>query len=496
MNQTKNQMPRSTFLTIWIFLFLPITFIGQSLTLSDAIDRAQKESLSAQYADLRLQVAYWQFRSFKATYLPAVNFSGNVVNYDRSIRSEFDFVNSRYDYFFQSNLTNTARFSMDQRITLTGGEVYVDTYLGRLENFGDGASLTFSSIPIRIGLRQPLFGFNEWKWEKQLEPLKYARSQKEFVAEQEEIAYRTVQYFFSLARAQLSLEIARYDYGNADTLLRIGRERAALGTLTQDDLLELQMARLEAESSLSQAELELGKAQDQFRIYLSMEEEAPTILLPESLPNLQVPPDEAWQQAIANNPDILAYKEQELEAAQQEERTHRESRFQAELNAGFGLNKRSESLGEAYQTPMNQLQNVSLAVNIPILDWGRRKGQYELARANREVAEAGASLARRDLEQEVRNLCSALNRSADMVARSKQAAEIAYRRFQITRERFLQGNIDLIKLKAAIQAQRGARQGYLGELQSYWEYFYQVRQLTLYDFVEKRRLQDNKLFKN
>ncbi len=483
-------MPLSTFLSCLLCLLLPGVYVAQSLSLSQAIQLAQQQSLSAQYAELRLQVAYWQFRSFKATYLPAINFSGNIVNYDRSVRSEFDFVNSRYDYFFQTNLVNTARFSMNQRIGLTGGEVYVDTYLGRLENFGEGASTTFSSIPIRIGLRQPLFGFNEWKWEKQLAPLKYEKSKREFVADQEAIAYRTVQYFFSLASAQLSLEIAHYDYGNADTLLGIARERAALGTLTQDDLLELRMELLDAESALSQAELELGKARDQLRIYLGIGDSILQISLPENLPSLQVDPVVAWQQATANNPDMMSYKQQELEAAQQEERNRKESRFQADLNAGFGLNKRSETFGEAYQTPMDQLQNLSISLNIPILDWGKRKGQYELARANREVAEAGAALARRDLEQEVHNLCSALNRAADMVRRSEQAAEIARQRFQITRQRFLQGNIDLLKLKVAIQAQRTARQAYLSELQRYWEYFYQLRQLTLYDFVAEQQLRE------
>lgn len=461
---------------------------AQTLSLDQAIELARQQSLSAKRASLRLQVGLWQYRSFKATYLPSVNFSGNVVNYDRSVRSEYDFVDARYEYIFQSNLTNNVRISVDQRISLTGGDIYVDSYLGRLENFGDARFLNFSAIPIRIGLRQPLFGFNEWKWERQLEPLKYELSQREFVADQEAIAYQSVQYFFALAQAQLRYDMAVYDYGNADTLLRIGQERAALGTLTQDDLLELRMALLDAETALSEALLERQQTQEQFRLYLGLNDSISSVVLPETLPQLHIAPDMAWQLAATHNPDMLAYRQQELEAARREERIRRQSRFQAELNAGFGLNKTSQNLGEAYSSPINQLQNVSLSLNVPILDWGRRKGQYKLAQASREVTEAETALARQELQREVMAMCRAFNRQREVVARAAEAASIARQRFQITRRRFLLGNIDLIKLRAATQAQRSARLAYIAELQQYWSFFYRLRQLTLYDFVAGKPL--------
>jgi hypothetical protein len=56
------------------------------LTLNEVIAQAQSQSISALTAKYTFLSSYWQFRSFKASRLPSLNLTGNLMNFDRSLR--------------------------------------------------------------------------------------------------------------------------------------------------------------------------------------------------------------------------------------------------------------------------------------------------------------------------------------------------------------------------------------------------------------------------
>ena len=57
------------------------------------------------------------------------------------------------------------------RSFIIGGTFYLETGLQYMRNFGDNAGNQFSSVPVRIGYSQSLIGFNQFKWDKKIEPL-------------------------------------------------------------------------------------------------------------------------------------------------------------------------------------------------------------------------------------------------------------------------------------------------------------------------------------
>jgi hypothetical protein len=52
----------------------------------------------------------------------------------------------------------------------------------------------------------------------------------------------------------------------------------------------------------------------------------------------------------------------------------------------------------------------------------------------------------------------------------------------------MDGKIDIIKLNSAQNRKNSARVDYFEELEEYWEYHYEIRELTLYDFVRNKEL--------
>ena len=50
------------------------------------------------------------------------------------------------------------------------------------------------------------------------------------------------------------------------------------------------------------------------------------------------------------------------------------------------------------------------------------------------------------------------------------------------------GKIDILDLNDARQSKDDAKQKHIQELYNYWNYYYNIRSLTLYDFINNRTL--------
>ena len=59
-------------------LLLSSSVFAQQVTLGNAIQIAQENSLDAKSAHFSFLASYWTYRSFKAELLPSVNFSGEL----------------------------------------------------------------------------------------------------------------------------------------------------------------------------------------------------------------------------------------------------------------------------------------------------------------------------------------------------------------------------------------------------------------------------------
>ena len=91
---------------------------------------------------------------------------------------------------------------------------------------------------------------------------------------------------------------------------------------------------------------------------------------------LTIPVDEALLAAQANNPEFLGLRQEVLEAEQTVDKTKKESRFNASINASVGFNQVAEKFGEAYRHPMQQ-EMVSVSVVHSTGGLGREERQIQ-----------------------------------------------------------------------------------------------------------------------
>jgi len=61
--------------------------------------------------------------------------------------------------------------------------------------------------------------------------------------------------------------------------------------------------------------------------------------------------------------------------------------------------------------------------------------------------------------------------------------------YEVTKQRFLIGKIAVLDLNNADTRKDQNRRAYVQSLQNYWNYFYNLRGLSLYDFVNRKPLE-------
>jgi outer membrane protein TolC len=485
---------RIVIIFILSFQFLQISTPGHTqgknkinLTLQNVIDIAKDSSLNAFIEKNRYLADYWDYRSYKAEFLPTLNLWSAPFTFTRAVEQEFNWQDSSYQYIEQQNLDSYFNLSLNQNIPFTGGEVYIDTDFGRLQNFNNGGKTQFSATPVRIGIEQGLFDFNRLKWEKKTEPLEFQQAKKDYIQEREEIAERAVHAFFDLLLAQISLDIEKTKFANADTLYKDGLQRYRKDSISQEDLYSLRLSKVNAENSLKKTKNRVERAENDLISFLRLEENVSIELTPPvDIPILSISSSKALQEAHKNNPEIIEHKLDRIDA-ERDVVEAKKSRYHAELDISFGLNQTSKQISQTYQDLLDQ-EKVRISLNIPIVDWGLTQKRYNLAKSRQKVINASVQQSEQEFDQDIRRTIEEFNLQKNVINRAALADTLSRRTYEIVKNRFLKGEVDIVKLNAAQKDKSAARKNYFEELEQYWEYYYEIRQLTGYDFMENERL--------
>ncbi len=478
-----------------LIIFLAISFLGivpvfsqnKVLSLEQVLLLAKDQSPDALLAKHRFRSSYWEYRSYKATQLPSLALNSDVLGFSRSYQPISQDDGSTQYRSVQAN-TSSVSAQINQNITFTGGYLFFESGLARFDNMLTDTTV-FSSVPLTIGYRQPTFLFNQFKWQKKIEPLKYNEAKKEYIRKLEEISEKAVNYFFDLALSQLNVAIAQMNYNNNDTIFKISKGRYNIGTIAENDLLQSELALLNSESELAQSKINLAVSKFRLRSFLGFNNLIDIeLIIPDTVPVFTIETDLAIKQAIENSGTILSFQRQLLESERDVAKAKAENRFNAELYATFGLNQTSGFLAGAYERPENQ-QQANVGIRIPILDWGEGKGRYRMAQSQQEVVRTQVEQARIDFEQEVLLRVMQFNEQDTQVLIASKADEIARKRYEVTKQRFLIGKIGVLDLNIASQEKDMAQRSYIQAQKTYWSYYYSIRQYTLFNFKDKQPLE-------
>ncbi|MDX2432050.1 MAG: TolC family protein [Bacteroides sp.] len=457
------------------------------LTLPDVIVLAREQSLMGLMARHQFRSSYWEYRTHIAKYRPGLSLEATIPSLNNVMESVTQPDGSE-KFVSTSNMQTGLDLQLNQNIGLTGGRVFVTSQIQRNDNFNEDVPTTYLAYPVTIGLMQPINGYNALKWDRKIEPMKYEEAKLDYINTLERVSQRAVGYFFDLALAQINLEIARKNFANTDTLYQIALGRYQLGTIAENELLQMELSSLNSGAAMNDANIDLALRRSRLRSFLGFNDRINLeLILPREVPDMTLDYERTLAEAKANNPDILSMQRQLLEAEQRVAEAKSQKGIRADLFAQVGLSQNSSTLPGAYQNPENQ-QRVQIGVQIPLLDWGLGKGQYRMAQSAQEVTRTDVQQSQIDFDENIFLQVMQFNLQDDQVVIASKADTIANLRYEVTKQRFLIGKIDVLDLNVALEEKDVAKRGFVQALRNYWDYYYDLRGLTLYDWQKDTKL--------
>jgi len=452
------------------------------LTLDRVIEMAADSSLTAFRNQNMYLAGYWEYRTYQANRLPSLTLNLTPARYYRYITQRYDSGQDIDVYREQQMFSASGGLNISQNFDLTGGTFYIDTDLDYMRNFGAQTYTQYSSVPLRIGYQQNLLGYNPFRWERKIEPLKYEKVKKQFIYNTEQMAEEAVAYFFELALAQAELALAQENLVSTDTLYKIGVQRQKIASISQADLLTLRLDHVNAQNTLQNAEIAVKRAMFSMATFLNIDKDTEIFLdLPGKPTSKTITVEEALAKAEENNPTYLEQEQNVLEAEQSLDRARMEARFNASVNASIGFNQVADKLSEAYRHPLRQ-DLVQVTLSIPLVDWGVRKGRVNMAKNNLNVVRTSADQEHQSVEKEIIVTVSDFNIQQRLIASAEEALDLAIQAHEQTRQRFIIGRADVNSLTLSLNRQQEAQKNYIQALRNYWQDYYKIRRLTLHDF--------------
>ncbi len=482
--------------TKWIALFLiassTLSVMAENekhsrrITLEEAIILARTQSVDAAVALNELKTAYWEYRTYKANLLPEVNFSATIPGYAKSYNS-YQQGDGSYTFVRNNYMQMSGELSIDQNIWLTGGKLSLNTSLDFMKQLDGNKEERYMSVPIALTLSQPIFGVNSYKWDRRIEPVRYAEAKARFLSETEEVTMTTINYFFNLLLAKENVGIAQQNLENAEKLYEVAKAKRQMGQISENDVLQLKLNVLNARATLTDNESSLKSSMFQLRSFLALsEEEELEPILPEMLPSVLVDYQDALNKALTNNSFAHNIRRRQLEADYEVARAKGNLR-QMTLFAQVGFTGTDQEMRGAYD-PLKDNQIVEVGVSIPLLDWGKRKGQVKVAKSNREVIQSRLRQESMNFNQDLFILVEQFNNQRAQLEIANEADQIAQQRYKTNVETFMIGRISTLDLNDAQMSKDQARQKHISELFYYWYYYYQLRSLTLWDFEKNSNI--------
>ena len=460
--------------------------IRYKLELQSVVSLAIEQSPAAKYAQNRNENYYWRWKNFKTRYRPQLVLSGTLPDYNKSTVGVTQ-PDGSLEFKQVTNLSTSARLALNQSIPLTGTYVYASTSAYRFQDYNKD-KVNFSGSPFSFGFNQPIFAINWMKWSQKTEPLVYDEAQKEFIESIERISLTTVYKFFGYLMVQTNYKLAQSNLKNSTNNVKIAQTKKELGKISANNYARNELAVLNAQKALSQASMDLKNADFELKSYVGLSQDQKIVLeMPLNITLFEIDPVKALEEARGNRKEGSEYKRRLIEADRDLLNAKRSTGLSATLQGSYGLSNSAETMAGIYNQPERQ-QTLRLALSIPILDWGQSASAVKLAESQRELVLYDVEKDREDFERSVVVQVERFGLMKDQLITANEADKVSESGYLIALKQFQNGEITITDLNISLSEREDAKRDYIRSLQTYWEAFYKLRILTLYDFDKNQKI--------
>ncbi len=453
------------------------------LTMQDVVALAQDNSIAAMSNRNMFASAYWSHRSYKAELLPSLNLSASLANFNRSLVALQDYNTGAISYRANYTMNNDATLYFSQNIPWTGGTVSLSTSLNRLDQYSPERLTTYYAQPVYLSYAQSLWGYNRFKWSRKTAPKEYEAAKREYIERMEQVCQTAVMYFWNYASEMENYERALKSFDESKRLFEAARTRFGMGTITRDQLMQVEVSMLNDSLSLSTRAVSLRSALNRLCSYIGCQEDTQLELdIEYDIPDITLSYDDVLDRALSNSSFSLNQELQYIQAEQSVAQAKANRGIQASVNARFGLSGSANRIGDTFVSLQDQ-EVFGVSLSVPILDWGLARGRVRMAEAQAETTRNQLEQSMTDYRQDLETQVLQFNNQHGQCEISRHAADLAQENYDLALQNFGSGSMTMTQLDQLKEKRDNALSTYMSNVAAYWNQYFGIRRTTLYDYL-------------
>jgi outer membrane protein TolC len=387
---------------------------------------------------------------------------------------------------------SSGTLSLSQNLLATGGILSLNSGLSRIdlfENQGDNPNYYWRSAPLFLSFTQPLFRINQIKWDWQQQKISFDEATRIQLEQLEDLSISVTQKYFELLISEVELKNAEYNLRNNDTIFRISQGRFGIGKIAENELLQVELGLMNARNSVERSTVNKLTSEKELRNLLGEFDKVGIleVELPSVVPRPVLDAETAQIAARENRSDYKTLEMNENMARMNLRSSQISRRFTADLNLSVGFNQTATNLNAAFKNLESQ-QSAFVGINVPLTNGGRNKAQVKQAEAELNATLENIKNRKNIIDIQVFNQVMQLRQLQASLDISAKADTIAQRRYEMAKNRYLIGKIDITNLTIAQQEKDEALINFLQTLQQYWIAWYSLRRATLFDFMQSKKI--------
>jgi len=483
---------------------LPAIFADTyQLDLEKSIEIAKEKSFDMLRLKQSLKIAEYNLKSATSKFKTQIDMELVVPSINRAITPNTN--DQGITTLQKTNYTrNSGTLNIIQPLP-TDGNITVESSISNRDDFQNDkrSSQLFTSLQLTQPINS-LFGYNNIKAQYKQAMLAYEQSQKSMKREELNLTYNVTDAFFSMISVQKRKEIAGLNLDRQKEAYTIAKNKFDAGLIKEVDALQMEVDLAAAQNDYDLALVNQSSTLNSFKAVLGLLLTDSVTLSSELKYNVVIiDPKEAVELAMKNRLEI---RDQEIKielAKLKIKQTKAAGMVMGSLIANIQKTGSNGSQGQPLSNSLNSTFNTSatdylsrrspdyvvgLNIKIPILDWGDNRAQVSRTKAELQQDLYTQDETKRNIEREVLNLVEELNSSLKRLQLLEKNVLVAEKSFEITRQRFSDGNIDSQALALERERLNGAYTSHLSAYINYQLMLADIMRKTFFDFQRDKAI--------
>jgi len=477
------------------------------LTLEQAIEIALEDGFEMKSLHLQIiqaeenrRAAKYRFRSSAEMTLSAPTWSENVSAIQ--VPNGLPIYNRLGTLRYQTVLNINQPLPTDGRITFRS-QLYKSEETNYLAETNETLKRMDFLSSMRIYMTQPLLTYNRLKTGLREAELNYERTSLSSTRNRLTIIYEITNSFYTLYNATRRHEIARETFEQQEQAYELARLKYEAGLIPEVEALRMEVNLASARSGLFDAEANLASQKEAFKLDLGLdigdEIGAKTDIV---YSHFDIDLDTAVEKGLEHRTEI---REREIAIELNRigiERIDSDNEVRADLTAFFDLTGYSDP-NLPFGTQSNDLfdsswedlkrrpgnRGVTLTFSLPIWDWGVNKAQVASARADLKRNELSLKEDHKRIINSITDAVRRVQSAENSLVVLQKSQEVAQRTYDISLERFNNGEITSQDLALDNKSLSEAKMSFLGAYISYKLAVEDLKRKTMWDFENNQTVE-------